>query len=111
MTPLEQRMTPLEQQMQELDRQVASRPPPAEFTPYKGALFKRGVGDEYDVCLYCPRCRYPAGPIPGGLFRCGRCRITLDVGGADLGSIILNHVRHVGKHRSITRNKSPLFPE
>jgi hypothetical protein len=35
----------------------------------------------------------------------------LDVGGADLGSIILNHVRHVGKHRSITRNKSPLFPE
>ena len=111
MTPLEKRTASLEQKVQDLERHIARQPPPAEFTPYMGALFKRIVGDEYEVCLYCPRCIFPAGPIPGGLFRCESCRITLDVGGSDLRSIIYSHVIYVGKTKPATRKTRSIFEE
>jgi hypothetical protein len=95
MEPNETRIARLEKQVQDLQRHVASRPPPAEFTQYRGALFKRRAGNEYEMAVYCPLCLLPAGCVSGRHFRCHRCAIELDIGGQDLSDVIYNHVQYV----------------
>jgi len=89
------RVAELTRQLEELQRDIASRPPPAEFTEYRGAFFKRSVGDEYVMAVYCPSCLFPAAPLGTGLFNCRRCSITLDIGSSALSEVIYNHVIHV----------------
>ena len=107
----ETRIANLEKAVQDLLRRVTGDPPPANFTEYRGALFKQRVPEEYIEAVYCPLCILPAGPVSQGLYRCERCSIVVDVGVGELSIIIHNYVKHIGKYRSITHNKSPLFQE
>ena len=91
----EARIANLERQVKDLQRHVAQQPPPAEFTQYRGAFFKRRSADEYEMAVYCPLCLLPAGCMSGPYFRCSRCSIELDIGDADLRDVMNSHVKYV----------------
>lgn len=82
----------LMQYVEELKREKAARAVAEQYTPHRGALFRRDASGAWEPVAHCPVCMvsvaaFPHGD-PDGVLHCGRCGWAAPFSPGDLPAVL-----------------------